>query len=59
MDAAKIAERDQGIAELVDLLPRVWHGLYLEMQEQGFTPDQAFDLVKEYIHTSCSNHRGE
>ena len=48
------AEMAQGRAFLVENLPPLWWGLYFKCTEEGFTPNQAMDLVKEYISTAYS-----
>lgn len=39
-----------------ELFPPIWWGLYVGLQEQGFTKDQALQLVKTYILAYGTSH---
>ncbi len=43
------AEVEQGIAEFVEVFPSVWHQLFEKCVKEGFSEEQAMDLVKTYI----------
>lgn len=49
----QIASMDQSIARIADVLPTLWFGLFSKCKEAGFTEDQAMQLVKTYVTTSC------
>ena len=43
------AELDQASAGLSEMLPPLWRGIYMNLQEQDFTPEESMDLLKTYI----------
>ena len=49
LDPKKQAEYEQGTAALIEMLPPLWRGLYIGCVEQGFTGQDALDLVRTYI----------
>jgi hypothetical protein len=48
------AELEQAQAMLVETLPPLWRGLYLNSVKEGFTKVQALELVKTFILSSAS-----
>jgi hypothetical protein len=49
LDPKKIAELEQGMALLTEVYPRMCWNLYVAMQENGFTKQEAFVLVQTYL----------
>lgn len=49
IDAEKRAMLDQAKAEIEEVLPGMWWGLYNGCVKEGFTELQAIDLVKAFI----------
>jgi hypothetical protein len=49
MDQKKSHEIEQSIAEIRDVIPRMWRQIYLGCLEQGFSPRQAFSLLQTHI----------
>jgi hypothetical protein len=49
LDPAARAMFDQGMAAMMELMPSLWHNLFIELQKTGFTESQSFDLLKVYI----------
>lgn len=47
------ARMDQATAVFNDYMPTQWRQLYLRLVEEGFSEQQAFELLKTYITTSC------
>jgi len=45
----EIAQMDQAISLVSETLPPLWWNLYNNLVKEGFTPEQAFDLLKSYI----------
>jgi len=43
------ADFDQGIAAMMELWPPMWRQLFDRLKEEGFTEQQAMDLLKTYI----------
>lgn len=43
------AKTEQNIAELGEVLPRMWRQLFLGCCNVGFTPQEAMDILKTYI----------
>ena len=44
---------DQARAGLEETFPSLWHGLYSRCVEEGFTEEQALQLVRTYIMSLC------
>lgn len=55
LDGDNRAAMDQGIAQITETFPVLWHGLYMGCIEQGFTEQQALALVCQYI---AATHKG-
>lgn len=53
LDDKKRLELDQSIAFFVDFVPTTWRRLYVRLVEEGFTEQQALELVKTYIMANC------
>ena len=49
------AELDQGIAQAAEILPRLCHGIYIQLQAQGFEEYQAFRLTRDYLISMNTN----
>jgi len=43
------AEIDQATTGLIEVIPPVWRGLFQGCIAEGFTAEQAMELVKAYI----------
>lgn len=48
------AEMDQSMALVADMLPLIWHNLFVNLCKQGFSELQALDLIKTYIMSQGS-----
>lgn len=48
-----VAEMDQARAAAVDVMPKLWWGLFDESMKQGFTRDESLKLVCVYIQASA------
>ena len=52
LDAELRAQLDQACAALSEVQPVLWWGLYAGMISQGFTNEQALELLKTFINTA-------
>lgn len=43
------AEIEHNKAFIIEVLPNTWWGLYSNCIEEGFSEEQALELIKEYI----------
>jgi hypothetical protein len=50
-----VSEMEQSGEFLIQNLPPLWWGLYHNCMERGFTSDQAFELVKQYIQVTFNS----
>jgi hypothetical protein len=50
-----ISDIEQSGELLKQNLPPLWWGLFENCKNNGFTEQQAFELVKQYIHSTLSN----
>ena len=48
---------DQTAALIRDTIPPLWYGLYSRLQEEGFTEQQAMELLKIYIISCHGTHK--
>lgn len=48
---------DQTAALIRDTMPSLWYGLYCRLQEEGFTEQQAMELLKTYVISSHGTHK--
>ena len=55
LDPEKIAEVEQSIAMIGELLPASWRILYENLIKKGFTECESFKLVQTYILSQCPN----
>lgn len=46
----QLHELEQALATLAENCPPMWHRLYINMQSEGFTKDEAFKLLVAYVH---------
>ncbi len=46
-------EFDRAFAVIRDSLPQHWWSMYQACVAEGFTTEQAFELVKTYVGASC------
>jgi hypothetical protein len=53
-----ISDMEQARAFVVDNFPSLWYGLFEACKTEGFTEDQAMDILKIYISTTLSNRIG-
>ena len=44
-----LSKTDQSMAIIADTFPRFWWRMYSNCKAEGFTDEQAFDLVALYI----------
>lgn len=51
----KQADLDQAIATVSENFPILWSSIYRGLQQQGFTENQAFELLKVYVMASCKS----
>jgi hypothetical protein len=49
-----LSDMEQSGEFLKQNLPPLWWGIYKNCIESGFTEEQSFALVKQYIHSSLS-----
>lgn len=49
MTIEDVAKLDQATAEVIDTQPVLWWGLFTKCKLEGFTEQQAMELVKTYI----------
>ena len=49
IDAKKRGECDQALIEMRELIPRMWFAFFQGSIEAGFSEDQAFQLVRDYV----------
>lgn len=59
LDAQKRQALEQALAELTEVFPSLWWQLYTGCREQGFSAEQAMDLVKTYIMSRGASESGE
>ena len=45
----EIAKVDQDISLIAETFPPLWWNLYNNLVKEGFTPEQAIDLLKVHI----------
>ena len=55
LDPKRQAEFDQGVEAMGEVFPAMWCKLFEKCKEEGFTEQQAFDLVKTYILSQNPN----
>ena len=56
MEPEEVSKLDQGMAFLANSLPMTWRRMYLNLIEEGFTNQQAMELLKTYIHGSAGGN---
>ncbi len=56
LDAKKRAELAQSVAALSEMCPPMWWGLFDGCRKEGFTDEQAMELVKVYIASQGSGY---
>jgi len=49
----RLQQVEQATTEVSNMLPPLWHSLYVKCQAEGFTKDESLQLVKTYILTGC------
>ena len=54
LDPKQIAEWSQAVATLAEICPPMWWGLFKGCKEEGFTDDQAMQLVVAFMKTEHS-----
>ncbi len=47
---------DQSIGGIAEVFPLLWYKLYKKCKEEGFTDQQAFDLVKTWVFVQDSDN---
>ena len=40
---------DQGMEEMINIMPRLWWRMYCRLQEEGFDKDRAMALLMHYM----------
>lgn len=55
LDHGKQAEADQAIAVVSELCPAMWWQLYQGCVKEGFSAEQALELVQTYIWSTSPN----
>ncbi len=53
MNPSDAQKAEQAATWIGKNMPALWYSMYRNLIEEGFTPEQAFILLRTYINTNC------